>query len=780
MKQIWLRLLFPIVLAFAAGLSGCANEPDSEEIAEADEALSIIPGYDLTNTPASVAIGSNATADFVAPAGHSATDWVGLYPVGGQLHEWLAYSYVGAATSGTISITLPATAVSGQSYELRYFLNNGYTQGATSSSFLATDPVVGYGLNTPPSFPSPGSNVGIGWTAPSNHSTTDWIGLFATGGQVYEYVSWAYVGAPGATSGSATLQLPANAAPGATYEFRYFLNNGYTVAATSNAFTIGNGLTVPAGPVAPGADIITTWTAPGSHSVNDWVGLYPVGAADSSFVDWAYIGASGQTTGTVTTTMPLTAQDGELYELRYFLDNTYTLAGKSASIVVGQAYTLTGPSGTVSPGTDVNGDWTAPSYHSATDWIGLYAAGAPATSFLSYAYVGAPGVTSGTTAVSIPANTSPGTYELRYLTNNSYTVVATSASFLVGCATGLGDCDGNPANGCETDTTTDEANCGSCGNACTVGTCSASTCQTPTVLATGIPTAGNLATDGTSLFFGSGGLAPQYPDGSVRSVPLAGGTQTTLVSNIPTVEGIALDGSNVVFTSLGHTSNFDDGFLGRVPKIGGTHEVLSANQGYSLWVENVSGTYYWINAGTAANQWADGAVRSAVGGANPTTIATETNPTGVVVEGGYVYWLSGGSPGGSWNDGALRRQAVGGGSTETLVSPLASAGQMIAVNGNIYFAVENAVLTVSTAAPTTPTTFNSDPNDAGRFATDGTYLYWTEPAGRVVRKPLAGGALQVLAQGYSQPYGILVYAGYVYFTARGTGVADGSLHRLAL
>src|SRR6185369_15716564 len=34
------------------------------------------------------------------------------------------------------------------------------------------------------------------------------------------------------------------------------------------------------------------------------------------------------------------------------------------------------------------------------------------------------------------------------------------------CALGFGDCDGNPANGCETNIFTDAKNCGGCGMAC--------------------------------------------------------------------------------------------------------------------------------------------------------------------------------------------------------------------------------------------------------------------------------------------------------------------------
>src|SRR5262249_32571394 len=34
------------------------------------------------------------------------------------------------------------------------------------------------------------------------------------------------------------------------------------------------------------------------------------------------------------------------------------------------------------------------------------------------------------------------------------------------CSAGFANCDGNPANGCETNTTTDVNNCGSCGQVC--------------------------------------------------------------------------------------------------------------------------------------------------------------------------------------------------------------------------------------------------------------------------------------------------------------------------
>jgi len=44
------------------------------------------------------------------------------------------------------------------------------------------------------------------------------------------------------------------------------------------------------------------------------------------------------------------------------------------------------------------------------------------------------------------------------------------------CDEGFADCDGDDANGCETDLTGDDANCGGCGTTCGGGECVASTC----------------------------------------------------------------------------------------------------------------------------------------------------------------------------------------------------------------------------------------------------------------------------------------------------------------
>lgn len=93
---------------------------------------------------------------------------------------------------------------------------------------------------------------------------------------------------------------------------------------------------------------------------------------------------------------------------------------------------------TVSPSPAIVGEpmtltFTAPAGSSPTDWIGFYNTGDPNTAFQSVNYTG--GATSGTFNFYGP--TTPGTYEFRYLTDNSYNSVATSNTLIVEPAVGF-------------------------------------------------------------------------------------------------------------------------------------------------------------------------------------------------------------------------------------------------------------------------------------------------------------------------------------------------------
>src|SRR5262249_9193701 len=96
---------------------------------------------------------------------------------------------------------------------------------------------------------------------------------------------------------------------------------GFMLATRSNSFTVSGGaytLTVTPTSVQSGAQVTLTWSAPPGRPATHWIGLYSVGAPDTSFLWWQY--TNGARAGKVTVTMP--GRAGQ-YEFRYFVEDGY-------------------------------------------------------------------------------------------------------------------------------------------------------------------------------------------------------------------------------------------------------------------------------------------------------------------------------------------------------------------------------------------------------------------------------------------------------------------------
>jgi hypothetical protein len=209
-----------------------------------------------------------------------------------------------------------------------------------------------------------------------------------------------------------------------TYEFRLFLNNGYTRAATSPTVTV---VVVPAGvPVAsslsPSSALAGTaaftLTVNGSGftaaSVVNWSGsprttTFVSGSQLQAAIPAADIAAVGTAQVTVFTPAP----------------GGGTSAPLTFSIV--PAPTLTVSSTTAAPGASVTVTLTG-GLGGPNDWIALAATSSPNTSYITYTYVGS-GVTTRTWTVSMPQQT--GTYEFRLFLNNGFIRAATSPTVTV-------------------------------------------------------------------------------------------------------------------------------------------------------------------------------------------------------------------------------------------------------------------------------------------------------------------------------------------------------------
>ena len=82
---------------------------------------------------------------------------------------------------------------------------------------------------------SPGSPLSVSWVAPSGRSIYDWIAIYKVGSSdfAYDEIWWSYT--QGSSAGTFTISAPAQ--PG-LYEFRYFSDDGFEVAAKSSVIEV--------------------------------------------------------------------------------------------------------------------------------------------------------------------------------------------------------------------------------------------------------------------------------------------------------------------------------------------------------------------------------------------------------------------------------------------------------------------------------------------------------------------------------------------------------------
>ena len=76
-----------------------------------------------------------------------------------------------------------------------------------------------------------------------------------------------------------------------------------------------------------------------------------------------------------------------------------------------------------------------------------------------------------------------------------------------------------------------------------------------------------LAVDASGVYWINAGTGPDYLDGALRRVDLAGGTATTMMAGIANVQALAIDDTDVYFCNAGTTGKqFLDGTIWQMPK----------------------------------------------------------------------------------------------------------------------------------------------------------------------------------------------------------------------
>ena len=220
--------------------------------------------------------------------------------------------------------------------------------------------------------------------------------------------------------------------PAGTYEARLFANDTHTLLATSATITVGTGGAPPAIPAAPSGLVATVAS---STQINlSWVDQsnnesgfkIERSTGTGSFAQIATVGTN------ITTYSNTGLTAGTNYTYRVRSTNSSGDSGYSNTVsattqtTAAPSLRLNGGSGpiTVARGATITITVVNPSGN-PKDWIGIFAVGQSSNSpSVVEHYVSS-------TSYTIPSTTAPGTYEARLFTNDTRTLISTSASITV-------------------------------------------------------------------------------------------------------------------------------------------------------------------------------------------------------------------------------------------------------------------------------------------------------------------------------------------------------------
>jgi len=397
-----------------------------------------------TITPAVSTIAAGASIDFVVVGGPAnPMDWVGLFATSTADTAYGTWQFLNGST------TAPAMGSSGATlrfrapmmpgtYEARFFSNNTFTRLATSSTVTVTALVP----SVTPSAATVSAGSPIGFVVAGGPANPlDWVALYRTTTGDGAYIAWQFLNGttmpPPTGRSGATLQFTAPITPG-NYEIRFFSNNTFVRLATSGAVTITAvpATVTPTAATVPVGAPIRFSIAGGLASPTDWVGLYPSSAPDTGYVAWQFLNG--------TTTPPQTGMSAAMlqfsppiaagaYELRFFSSNTYVRLATSSTITVAStaSVTVSTPAVTAAPIKFVVAGGPA----NRADWVALYSRTSPDTAYIAWQYMNgrplAPPTGIAGASLWFPAPSVPGTYELRFFSNDTFLKLATSGPVTV-------------------------------------------------------------------------------------------------------------------------------------------------------------------------------------------------------------------------------------------------------------------------------------------------------------------------------------------------------------
>jgi subtilisin family serine protease len=320
------------------------------------------------------------------------------------------------STTELVAQISPADLVVGQTAQVHVFAPE--PGGGTSASIaVPIDPPPSLTPNTTLVAPNTPVTVTLAF---GYGGTSDWLALARVGSPNTSYSSFTYVGA-GVLNRTWTVNVPLT--PG-QYEFRLFLNNVFTLAATSAPITVDSSVN----PVPSISSLTPLATLAGGPAFT--LTVNGSGFVSSSVVRWN--GSNRPTTFVNATRLTAAIAASDIAQIGSTPVTVFTPApgGGTSSAAT---FNATGPPAisvsttTAAPGTTVTATLINGT-GAATDWLSFALTTASNGTYVSFVYVGA-GMTTRTWTVTMPST--PGNYEFRYFPNGGYTRAATSPTVTV-------------------------------------------------------------------------------------------------------------------------------------------------------------------------------------------------------------------------------------------------------------------------------------------------------------------------------------------------------------
>ncbi len=414
---------------------------------------------------------SSDTAMFtVSRTGGTSAPLAVNYTISGTATNGVDYQSLNVNNSSNGSVTIPAGASSAaitiiplndnvaegnETVVLTLSPNAAYTVGAPASgtvTIVDDDVPAGTSLIANPAASTPGGVINASWSGVANPTARDWIGLYTPGAGNTSFQSWIYVSClqtpgAGAAAGSCPYVLPNVAG---IYELRLFSNDSYSVLASSNSITasasslpvvsiaVADGIATEGTPSDTGIFTVSrTGSTAAPLTVNYTTGGTAINGTDYQTLSGTVTIPAGSSSAqiTVTTIDDNVVEANESVVLTLNADSAYTVGLPSSGTVTivdnetASGTILVATPSSVAPGSGVTVTWNGIAAPAAKDWIGLYTPGAGNTSFQSWMYVScsqtpAAARPSGSCVYGLPGIS--GTYELRLLSNDGFSSIATS------------------------------------------------------------------------------------------------------------------------------------------------------------------------------------------------------------------------------------------------------------------------------------------------------------------------------------------------------------------